>query len=51
MECSSSPTGCGTTKALGNYEILWKTHKCLELKRSVQLATGIENFGNYASKL
>ena len=50
MECPSCPTSCRTTKALGNNEIS-KPHKCLELKRSAQLAPWIENFGNYARKL
>ena len=51
MECPSCPTGCCTTKALGSCEISGKSHNCLELKRSAQLAPWNENFGNYARKL
>ena len=50
MECPSCPTKYRTTKAFGNNETS-KSPKCLELKRSAQLAPWNENFGNYARKL
>ena len=45
----SCPTSC--LKILGNWEISGKSRKCLELKRSVQLATRNENCDNCAKEL
>ena len=43
-ECPSCPTSC--LKILGNYDISWKSRKCLELKESAQLATRNEGLTN-----